>query len=148
MKIYRNLDVLHPVLIQCIKKIQSSIIDTYNVPMRLFETGRDHERHEMLINKGKTKDIFSNHLHNLENDPPLYATAVDYVYFDQKWSWNLRDSTIMSWYILFGNMVLDICPEIYWSGYDRKRINYCHFQLRYDIVLNNMEEFPCVMPLK
>jgi len=101
----------------------------------------------MLINKGKTKDIVSRHLYNLENDPPLYATAIDYVYYDKKWSWNLRDSTTISWYNLFGNLVLDCCPELSWGGFHRKSINYCHFELRYDIVLAKQEEIPCVMPL-
>lgn len=145
MKIQRNINVLHPTLTACVKKIQSSIIDTYNVPIRLFETGRSHERHETLINKGKTKNIVSKHLYNLDNDPPLYASAVDYVYYDKKWSWNLRDSTIIAWYILFGNLVLDTCPELQWSGFDRKSINYCHFELKYDIILSKQDEFPCVL---
>ena len=148
MKIQRNLTMLHPVLTQCVRKIQSGIIDTYNVPMKLFETGRDHNRHEILINKGKTKDIVSRHLYNLENDPPLYATAIDYVHYDKKWSWNLRDGTTTAWYILFGNLVLDLCPELRWGAYNRKSVNYCHFELRYAIVQSKLDEIPCVMPLK
>jgi len=133
------------VLIQCVRKIQSSIIDANNAPFRLFETGRDHERHDMLIKRGKTKDIISRHLYNLENDPPLYATAIDYVYFDSKWSWNLRDSTISAWYILFGNLVLDICPELQWSGFNRKSVNFCHFQLKAVVIKNNFDLIPCVI---
>jgi len=147
MKIYRNLSVLHPVLAQCVRKIQSSIIDTHNVPMRLFETGRDHERHEMLINRGKTKNIVSRHLYNLENDPPLYATAIDYVHYDKKWSWNLRDGTTTAWYILFANLVLDACPELKWGGSNRKSVNFCHFELSKEIIISKLDEIPCVVPL-
>ena len=120
---------------------------THNIPIRLFETGRTHERHSILINKGKTKDLASRHLYNLENDPILYSTAIDYVYFDNKWSWNLRDSTIQSWYALFGNLVLDICPELNWGGFNRKSVNYNHFELRREIIINNLELIPCVIPL-
>ncbi len=79
MKILRSLDTLHPLLTSCVRKIQKDVIDFYNVPMRLFETGRSHERHAILINKGKTKDLVSRHLYNLDYDPPLYAMAVSYV---------------------------------------------------------------------
>ena len=146
MKIIRSMDMLHPILINSIKKIQSEIIDTYNIPMRLFETGRDHERHAFLIDKGKTKDIVSNHLYNLDNDPPLYATAISYVYYDQKWSWNLRDSTVKAWYILFGNLVLDLCSELNWGGYDRKSMDYTYFELRRSVLIDNLESIPCVVP--
>ena len=148
MKIQRNTDALHPILIGCVKKIQRDILDVHNIPIRLFETGRDHDRHEMLINKGKTKDIVSSHLYNLQNDPPLYATAVDYVYYDKKWSWNLRDDTVLSWYKLFGNLVLDACPELEWKGTSRKAINYCHFALKYDTVILRLNDIPCVVPFK
>jgi len=131
MKIQRNTDTLHPVLTQCVKRVQKEVIDVHSFPMRVFETGRDHERHEMLLNRGKTKDIVSRHLYKLENDPPLYTTAIDYVYYDKKWSWNLRDSTVTSWYNLFGNLVLDVCPELTWGGFNRKSKNYCHFEVRY-----------------
>jgi len=147
MKIQRNVSMLHPTLIQCVKRIQSQIIDAHNVPIRLFETGREHNRHEMLINKGKTKNIISNHLYNLENDPPLYAMAVDYVYYDKKWSWNLRDGTTNAWYILFANLVLDVCPELKWGGYNRKSINFCHFELLKTAIIAKLDEIPCVMPL-
>lgn len=145
MKIYRRLDPLHPLLIKSVKKIQTEIIDIHNMPVRLFETGREHDRHEMLINKGKTKDIVSGHLYNLQNIPPLYASSVDYVYFNTKWSWNLRDSTTNAWYILFGNMVLDICPELQWGGQNRKSMNFCHFQLKKKVMIDHLKEIPCVI---
>ncbi len=145
MKIKRSTDILHPVLADCVRRINSNIIDAHNAPMRLFETGRDHDRHEMLVNKGKTKDIISRHLYNLKNDPPLYPTAIDYVYFDSKWSWNLRDSTINAWYILFGNLVLDLCPELQWSGLNRKSVNFCHFEIKRQVLIDNLDNIPCVL---
>ncbi len=146
MKILRTHDMLHPVLVDCVRRIQANVIDHHNMPLRLFETGRDHDRHSVLIAKGKTRNFVSGHLYNLTNEPPLYALAVDYVYYDKKWSWNLRDSSVSAWYQLFGNAVLDCCPELKWSGFDRKAINYCHFDLRRDTVIDNLEEFPCVVP--
>jgi len=113
--------------------------------MRLFETGRDHDRHEMLVKKGKTKDIVSRHLYNLQNVPPLLTTAVDYVYFDTKWSWNLRDSTVNSWYLTFGNLVLDVCPELQWSGMNRKSVNFCHFEIKRQVLVDNLKNTPCVV---
>jgi hypothetical protein len=146
MKPLYTLDNLHPMVADAVKRIQDKVIQKHKVPMRLFETGRNHERHAGLIKRGKTRDIVSKHLFNLENDPPLYATAIDYVYFDNKWSWNLRDGTVAGWYVLFGNLVLDVCPELEWYGLRRKSINYCHFQLRRHVLLENLKKIPCVVP--
>ncbi len=146
MKIDRTADTCHPLMMDCIERINSRVIHAHNAPMRLFESGRTHDRHNMLIQRGKTKDIVSRHLFNLENDPPLFCTAVDYVYYDKKWSWNLRDSTVQSWFILFGNLVLDECPELEWGGQNRKSTNYCHFQLRRAILVDNLDKYPCVAP--
>jgi hypothetical protein len=137
--------MLHPLLIDCVNKIQSEIIAKHNIPIKLFETGRDYERHNSLIKKCKTKDLISMHLFNLENTPPLYATAVDYVFYDGRWSWNLRDSTILSWYSLFGNLALDICPNLIWKGEDRKSLNYCHFELKQEVIHTYLESIPCVI---
>lgn len=145
MKINRTFDTTHPLLIICAKRIQL-IIDHHSIPIKLFETGRDHDRHQMLLKKGKTKDIISRHLYNLENDPPLYSTALEYVFYDGKWSWNFRDSTIMSWYQIFGNLVLDSCPELEWGNFNRKSMNYCYFFLRRNSILDNFQEIPCVLP--
>ena len=145
MKIQRSTETLHPILVKCVRRISTNILDLHNIPMRIFETGRDHERQQILLNKGKTKDVLSKHLYDLENDPPLYATAIDYTYYDGKrWSWNLRDSTIMAWYVLFGNLVLDVCSELQWQGTCRKSINYTHFELRNNIMINNLDIYPCV----
>jgi hypothetical protein len=145
MKIDRTTDYLHPLLIPIVESIEKNIINKHSMPFRLFETGRDHERHSMLIQKGKTRDIVSMHLYNLENDPPLYATAIDYVYYDGKWSWNLRDSTITSWYMLFGNLVLDMHKELQWSGINRKAVNLNHFELQQQVIFDNIHIIPCVM---
>ena len=146
MKILRTTEMLHPVLIKSVNKIQK-IIDQHNIPMRLFETGRTHKRHSILISKGKARDVISRQRFNLENDPPLYATGLEYVYYDNRWSWNLRDSSIKAWYELFGNLVLDACPELEWGGFNRKSTNYCYFQLRYAILVDNLDSIPCVTPL-
>lgn len=146
MKIQRSSEMLHPILANCIDVIQHEVIEAHKMPIRLFESGRVHERHDMLIQRGKTKDIVSRHLYNLDNDPPLYATAVDYVFYDGRWSWNLRDATVQSWYILFGNLVLDKCPTLEWGGQNRKSTNYCHFQLRVPVLIDTLDEIPCVVP--
>ena len=146
MKIQRGIEMCHPILVKSIKRIQTRIIDVHKPPIKLFETGRAHDRHQMLIQKGKTRDIISRHLYTFENDPVLYCTAVDFVYYDGKWSWNLRDSTVQTWYILFGNLVLDICPELEWAGRNRKSRNYCHYQLKRSILVDDIENTPCVVP--
>ncbi len=144
MKIIRTVDPLHPILKLSVQKIQN-LIDIHNIPIRLFETGRLHERHEFLLQRGKTREVISKHIFNLNSEPKLYATAVDYVYFDNKWSWNLRDSTVFSWYVLFGNLVLDNCPEINWYGLNRKSQNFTHFELKSSIIEQNINNYPCVI---
>jgi hypothetical protein len=144
MKIIQEIDILHPLLIESVQRIQKNVINAHRIPIKLFETGRTSERHNALIQKGKTRDAISMHLFNLENDPPLYPIAVDYVYYDGKWSWNLRDSTVQSWYVLFGNLVLDVCNELKWGAYNRKSVNFCHFELRQSVIIDNLDMFPCV----
>ena len=143
MKVDILLDNVHPVLIQSIQKIESNIIKKHSLPFKIFETSRTHERHQELLNKGKTQDIASHHLYNLDANTILYCTAIDYVYFDRKWSWNLRNSTIFYWYNLFGNLVLDCCPELEWGGNNRKSTKYDHFQLSKECILSNLEKYPC-----
>jgi len=145
MKVSRDFTAMHPLLIQCVQTIQRKVIDPYNAPFRLFETGRTSDRHHELVSKGKTTDLISMHLFDLEATPPLYCTAVDYVYFDGKWSWNLRNSTISSWYQLFGNMVLDVCPELRWKGLNRTNINYNHFSLKEEFIIENIDKYPCAV---
>ena len=145
MKVIKDVSVLHPLLHDIVNRIQAKVIDKHNAPMRLFETGRLHDRHQALLSSGATKNIISKHLYDLNLTPPLYATAVDYVYFDERWSWNLRNSTVASWYSLFGNLVLDICPELIWGGMDRKSSNLTHFELRERIIYDNIEKYPCLL---
>jgi len=143
MKVLKGTEMLHPLMVEVHKKIQKEVIDQHNMPFRLFETGRTHDRHQGLLKKGKTKDFISAHLFNLENDPPLYTTALDYVYYDGKWSWNIRSATVRQWYKMFGNLVLDTCPELTWGGMNRVSTNYNHFQLKQAIVIDNLDKFPC-----
>lgn len=143
-KVIRDLGVLHPLLKQAHHKIQQLVIDEYNMPIRLFETGRTQDRHAVMLKKGRETSFISPQVFNLENDPPLYATGLSYVYFDKRWSWNLRDACVMSWYLLFGNLVLDSCPEIRWGGVRRKNINYTFFYLSEDVVFENIKKYPCV----
>ncbi len=145
MKIRRDFENLHPILVECIQKIQAEIITIHSMPIRIFETARDRQRHQTMINKGITTNLFSRHLYYTKGETPMYCTAVDYVYFKKSWSWNLRDTTIASWYNLFGNLVLDSCPELEWSGNNRKKKDYTHFQLREEVIIENLNKYPCAI---
>ena len=141
-----SFDAVHPVLKDICLRIQQSIIIPHSMPIKLFETARSPERHQNLLSKGRTQNVLSKHLFDMTNsERPLYAAAVDYVYYDGKWSWNLRDQTILSWYMTFGNMVLDNFPELEWNGIDRKCSNYTHFQLRDYVIVDYMDKFPCIL---
>lgn len=146
MKVVSSLEMLHPLLREAHLKIQEKVINKHSAPFRLFETGRDHERHQSLIVRGRTKDVMSRHLFDLANDPPLYATAIDYVYFGSEWSWNLRNAVTYHWYTLFGQLVLAACPELEWAGLNRKCTNFNHFQLRRDVIVDYIDTIPCVVP--
>lgn len=145
MKVIRDTCMIHPILVGVVQRVQTEIIDRHNTPMRLFETGRSHERHQSLLTKGVTHNLLSSHLYDLTRTPPLYATAVKYAYFDERWSWNLRDSTTAAWYVVFGNMVMDLCPEVIWGGLRRKSTNLSHFELRSSVIEANMDKYPCVL---
>lgn len=145
MKVSRDFEPLHPLLIKSTREIQK-IINSHNMPFKLFETGRTKQRHQGLISKGREIHLLSRHLYNLENDPKLYTTALSYVYYDGKWSWNIRNASIRQWYKLFGNLVLEICPELEWGGYDRESTNYTYFQLKRSVIVENIDKFPCVVP--
>ena len=146
MNIQRDFNTLHPLLLNNVKKI-AKIITDYNLPMKLFETGRSHDRHQWLLDTGKIKDPMQGigHLHNLKMDPPLYTTSVVYVYFDNNWSWNLRDITIAAWYNLFGNLVLDKCPELEWGGANRKSQDLTLFSLKSSVIYDNLDKYPCTL---
>lgn len=145
MRVIRELGMVHPALVEIVKRIQAQVIEKHKAPFRLFESGREHDRQQVLLSKGLTQTCLSRHLYDLTNDPPLYATAIDYVYFFDRWSWNLRDNTVCSWYTLFGNLVLDTCSELVWGGSNRKYTNYTHFELKKDFVIDNMDKYPCVL---
>lgn len=147
MQVSKDFTYTHPLLKEIHFRIQEEVIKKHNAPFRLFETSRDFERHQMLLTKGRTMNVLSRHLYNMEYEQPLYCTAMDYVFYNGKWSWNLRDQTIVSWYILFGNLVLDACPELTWDGNSRKYTNYTHFQLKERVVLESIEKFPCTLHL-
>ena len=145
-QVQNDLGLVHPILRDVCIRIQTSVIAAHNMPMKLFETGRRQERHQHLVSKGRTQNFYSKHLYNLSDEQNLlYAAAVDFVYYDGKWSWNLRDQTILSWYLLFGNTVLDICPELEWHGENRKGVNYTHFQLRDEFIVDNLDKYPCIL---
>ena len=146
-QVQNSLDLLHPILKEACAKIQAEVIQRYSAPFKLFETGRTSERHQLLLSKGRTQNVFSKHLYSFEGDTPLYSVAVDYVFYNGKWSWNLRDQTIMSWYTLFGNLVQDVCPELQWGGNLRKSVNYTHFQLKNDVIVENIDTYPCIIHL-
>jgi len=146
-QVQNSLDLLHPILKDICVKIQTEIIQKHSMPFKLFETGRNHERHQFLLTKGRTQTVYSKHSYCLDSDVPLYSVAVDYVFFNGRWSWNLRDQTVVSWYTLFGNMILDSFPDIQWGGNFRKSANYTHYELRKDTIIENVEKFPCVLHL-
>ena len=145
-KVNRNTDCCHPLLQEALGKI-STLIRKHNLPFQLFETSRSHERQEWLMKTGKMKVPNTGHMCDLTNEPPLYTTAVAFVYKQgTQWSWNLRDTTVQAWYQLFGNLVQDICPELDWGGADRKNQDYTLFSLRTQVIYANLETTPCVIP--
>lgn len=144
MNVINNLDNTHPLLNEAIKKIESNIIEKHNMPFKIFETSRTKERHSLLLSKGKTRSPVSRHLYNMDNDPILYCTSVDYVHYNGRWSWNIRDSSVRQWYKLFGQLVLDECPELTWGGANRKSTNYNHFELKQIVIVDNLDRYPCV----
>ena len=127
-KIIRSVDVLHPELRDAHKIIRSEIIGKHNMPIRLFETGRTRERHEMLLRKGLVSgDIVCKHRFDLQRD--IYATAMAYVYYDGRWSFNIRNARVKRWLQVFGEMVLDKFDNIKWQGYNRERTDYTTYEL-------------------
>lgn len=136
MSIIRDPNVLDPRMRDCVDRIQSNIIDVHNMPIQLFETGRTSDRQRMLFSHGKAQSAISEHLFDLEAKPPIFATAMCYVYLDPEtggWSWNFRSNKVKAAYYFFGELVLDFCPELEWAGYWRTAVDYTFFRLRPDI---------------
>jgi hypothetical protein len=129
VKVHRELKLLHPILQKYALSIQRELLDNYNMPFRLFETGRSFARQTKLVEAGQANSMMSLHFYNLEVDPPVFARAMSYVYYDGRWSWNIRDIRIRRWMQLFGELVLDLCPGLEWGGYYRIRQDYTYFQL-------------------
>jgi hypothetical protein len=83
-----------------------------------------------LIAKRKQRTLVTRYLVDLDSDPQIFSTAVNYVYYTSRWSWDLRDMTVKRWYQLFGELVMDLCPNIEWAGYWRSNVDYTNFQLK------------------
>ena len=128
--VLRDLDYLHPLLRDEVKRIQREVIDRHKAPFRVFETARTTERQMDLIAKRKQRTLVTRYLMDMDSDPVIYSTAVNYVYYTSRWSWDLRDMTVKRWYQLFGELVLDLCPNLEWAGYWRSNIDYTNFQLK------------------
>lgn len=131
--VIRSLEYLHPVLRAEIRKVQKDVIDLHRAPFRVFETARTPERQMALAQKGKARTLISRYVFDLDADPPLYSTAVNFVYYTNRWSWDLRNRTIKRWYELFGELVLDECPSLVWAGNWRHNEDYSYFELSQDV---------------
>ena len=127
--VLRDPNYLHPVMRENVRRIHKYLIEHHKAPFRVFETARTQQRQMALIEKGKAKTFVSRYVFDLNTDPPLYSTAVNFVYYTNRWSWDLRDMTIKRWYQLFGEMVLDLCPDLDWAGRWRKNEDYTHYEL-------------------
>lgn len=129
--IVRDTAVLHPRLRSAVHDVQQHVIDAHHLPIQLFETGRTRGRQRMLFSRGKVMSGVSEHMFDLSADPPIYASAVCYVYNDGTgWSWNLRSRKILAVYMLFGELVLDLCPVLEWAGYRRNNVDYTYYRLQ------------------
>ncbi len=147
MRVNRSLDMVHPLLRADVATTQK-LITKHRLPFRLFETGRDRDRQQFLMQSGKVKVPNTGHMYNLENDPPLYTTAIAFVMNNNSsWSWNLRDATTAAWYALFGQLVLDVCPNLDWGGLNRKATDYTLFTLKKQVIFDNLFQYPCVLPV-
>ncbi len=130
MDTIRDLDILHPVLREAVGIVQENVIERYSMPFRIFETGRTMKRQRMLLDKRKVNSVMSPLFFNVDHDPPIYSTALVYVYYDGRWSWEIKKPTIKRWYQLFGELVLDESPVLMWGGYFRSSMDYTLFELR------------------
>ena len=127
MNVCRSREMLHPVLADRVRQIESEVIARHNMPIRLFETGRTLARQRQLIKRGRDTTMVSAHVYV----PFRYemVCAVDFVFYDQAWSWNLRDQRVKRWYQLFGRLVSDLCPDLTWAGDNVYQQDYTHFEM-------------------
>lgn len=131
----RDLDLLHPILRDHVQTIQTSVIGRYSMPFRLFETGRTKQRQAELVEKRRARSLISEQFFDLDREPPLYSTGFNLVHYVRRWSWDVRNRTILSWYQLLGELVLDAVPDLEWSGYSRSCSDYTHFRLKRSALL-------------
>lgn len=130
-KILRDTTYLHPRLAKAVRQIETELIQRHMLPFRLFETGRFVVRQKLLVDRGLDNSMASAHL--IMPGVIEQSAAVDFVYFDNAWSWNLRNQTVLRWYQLFGELVVNVCPDLWWSGHSRTYIDYTHFELKREI---------------
>lgn len=134
-KVLRDPELLHPILRAHIEHIQREVIERHSLPFRLFETGRTRERQADLVEKRRARTLVSRQFFDLDRDPPLYATGFNFVYFSQRWSWDVRNRTIVAWYQILGELSLDLVPDLEWAGYWRSCSDYTFFQLRHSVLV-------------
>lgn len=135
-QILRDTKLLHPILREAHSQVQQQVIEKHRAPFRLFETGRLIERQASLVRKGKAPSLTSRHFFRIDTEPKVLSTAIVYVFYSGRWSWDLRSATVKAWYQLFGELVLDLCPDLFWGGYRRNNVDYTYFEIR-QAVLND-----------
>lgn len=136
-QIIRETDYLHPLMRAAVQTIQRDVIERHRLPFRLFETARTPARQLSLYNKRKVRTLASYFYFDLKGDPVIHSTAVCFVHFTDRWSWDIRTRTTKRWYELFGELVLDACPDLDWAGNWRSNIDYTHFQLKQAVRLEH-----------
>ncbi len=134
-QVLRDVELLHPVLREHVRRIQHEIVERHSMPFKLFETGRTRERQADLVEKRRARTLVSQQFFDLEREPAMYATGFNLVHFSRRWSWDVRNRTILSWYQLLGELVLDLVPDLEWAGYWRSCSDYTYFQLRRSVLV-------------
>lgn len=134
-QVLRDVELLHPLLREHVRRIQHEIVDRHSMPFRLFETGRTRERQADLVEKRRARTLISQQFFDLDKTPALYSTGFNLVHFSRRWSWDVRNRTILAWYQLVGELILDLVPDLEWAGYWRSCSDYTYFQLRRSVLV-------------
>jgi len=134
-QVLRDVELLHPILRGHIEHIQHEVIERHSMPFRLFETGRTRERQADLVEKRRARTLVSRQFFDLDREPALYSTGFNLVHFSRRWSWDVRNRTIVAWYQILGELVLDLVSDLEWAGYWRSCSDYTFFQLRHSVLL-------------
>jgi len=134
-QVLRDPELLHPILREHVAHIQREVIERHSMPFKLFETGRTRERQADLVEKRRARTLVSRQFFDVEREPPLYSTGFNLVHFSRRWSWDVRNRTIVSWYQILGELVLDLVPDLEWAGYWRSCSDYTFFQLRHAVLV-------------